>query len=141
VLDNRSGNPQGLCAVFYPVGSSWSDSDVVMYANTAKKVEGQQTVAELMAYDVEQFKRRAPGLAVTALPELKTGDDKQATVRRFQGDEHGNHEAVAYIDEKNTIVMLVLSARTKERFTEALPAFEKLVGAYHFLTTDVRVEK
>ena len=68
------------------------------------------------------------------------GLDSPSTIRHFEGDEHGNFEAVAYIDEKQAIAMLVLSARKKSDFERAYPAFEKLVGSYRFLTSDVKME-
>lgn len=141
ILDNGAGRAQGLCAVLYEKGSSWAAATTVMYANAASKhVDGQRTREELIAYDVEQFRKRAPGLKVTSLPGIETGTGT-ASIRRFEGDEHGNYEAVAYIEEKNTTVMLILSSRTEAGFTMAYPAFEKLVRSYHFLTSDVRIQK
>ncbi len=53
VLDGAAGKKQGLCAVVYEDGRSWKDAAIVMYANTAsKKVEGQETLQELMDFDV-----------------------------------------------------------------------------------------
>jgi hypothetical protein len=141
VLDNGAGRNEGLPVVFYPDGQSWRTSETVMYANTASKsAKGQETLEELMAYDVAQFRKRAPGLSVTVLPDIKA-KEITATVRRFEGDEHGNFEAVAYIDEKQTIIMLVLSARTKEGFDRSYTAFEKLVGSYQFLTSNVTIRE
>ena len=138
VLDNKAGRSQGLHACFYEEGRSWASAETVMYANTAsKRVQGQRTMEELMAYDVAQFRKRAPGLDVTPPVSMKTSTGT-ASVRLFKGDEHVNHEAVAYIDEKHTIVMLVLSARTEAGFRKAYPSFEKLVSTYKFLTANVR---
>ena len=137
VLDNGAGRNEGLPVVFYPEGQGWRTAGTVMYANTASKsVKGQETLEELIAYDISQFGKRAPGLSVTTLPDIMT-KKSTATVRRFEGDEHGNFEAVAYIEEKKTIIMLVMSARTKEGFDRSYAAFEKLVGSYQFLTSNV----
>jgi len=57
-----------------------------------------------MEYDVAQFRLKAPALSVTTLPAVRTRDGV-AIVCGFKGDAFGNHEAVAYIDEKLTIVM------------------------------------
>jgi hypothetical protein len=140
VLDNAAGKSQGLQAVFYREGSDWVSAKGVMYTNAATKGKGPETLQELIDYDVAQFRARAPQLKVTAGHDLATGSGK-AVVRLFEGDEHGNFEAVAYIDEKSTIVMLVLTARTRELFEKEYPSFEKLVGSYEFLTTDVRIQK
>jgi hypothetical protein len=140
VLDNAAGKGQGLQAVFYREGSDWGSAKGVMYTNAAIKGKGQETLQELIDYDVAQFRARAPQLKVTAREDLATGSGK-AVVWQFEGDEHGNFEAVAYIDEKEAIVMLVLTARTRELFDQEYPSFEKLVGSYRFLTADVRTEK
>lgn len=142
VLDNSSGREQGLHAVFYPKDETWASAKTVMYANAASKsVPGQRTIEELMAYDLEQFRRRAPNVSVTPSTAIKTGDDRTAVVRKFEGDQYGNFEAVAYIDEKTVVVLLVLSARTKDGLEKAYPAFEELVRSYQFMTADVRIEK
>jgi len=133
VLDNTSGKGHGLCAVFYKEGESWQSADVVMYANTAsKRVEDHRTLEQLMEYDAAQFKSRAPDIRITSAASIRG-----AAVRHFMPDEYGNHEAVAYIDEEFIVVMLVLSARTKEGFERAYPAFAELVESYQFLTSDV----
>lgn len=140
VLDDVSGKSQGLPAVLYPKGTNWGDATVVMYANTARKsVEGQQTIEELMDYDQGEFQKRAPTLRVTELPAMPTSDSK-VRVLKFSGDEHGNTEAIAYIDGPKAMVMLVMSARNSSDFNDTMPAFRKLVKSYRFLTSDVRAE-
>ena len=139
ILDSESGKSQGLHAVFYETGSDWASAMNVMYTNSARKCEGQRTVEELMAYDLAQFRKHSPTLEVTEPSSIPTRKGT-ALVRRFTGDQHGNYEAVAYIDEEQTIIMLVLSSRTKNGFDEAYPSFEELVKSYQFLTTDVRMK-
>ena len=136
VLDNASGKPQGLPVVFYRQGATWRTTDVVMYANTSAKQEGARTVEELVAYDVAQFRAKSARVKVTELPDIGT-----ARVRRFEGDQYGNHEAVAYIDAGKVIVMLVLSSRTRQSFDDAYPSFEQLVHSYRFLTSNVEIQR
>lgn len=140
VLDNTAGRSQGLHAVLYEEGKSWEKGEAVMYANTAsKRISGQETLRELMAYDLKQFAERAPHLKAKEVASIKA-QTATATVVWFEGDQHGNFEAVAYFDEKHTIVMLVLTARTKQQFDAAYPAFKELVGSYRFLTSNVSQE-
>src|SRR5438046_503756 len=89
VLDNRAEQNNGLHAVFYPVGSTWDQSKVVMYANAASKGEGQETVDELIAYDVGQFRAKSPKLSVVELEPIKTKDGK-AKALKFSGDQFNN---------------------------------------------------
>jgi len=141
ILDNESAADQGIHAVFYPKGSSWSKAPAVMYANAVRKREGTANVQEFINYDLAKFKKRNPKIVMTVGRALKTEDGKTAQVRLFQGDRWGNQEAVAYIDEPAVMVILVLSARSQEAFQKSLPAFERLVASYRFFTDDVKLPK
>jgi hypothetical protein len=142
VLDTRSGVPDGLQAVFYPRGSSWSESPTVMYAAWAsKKKEGVTTLQQIIDKDVAKFKKGNPSIIIIESRPLKTRDGKTALVRLFKGDQWGNSEAVAYVDEKAGVAVLVLNSRNQAAFNKAIPAFEKLVSSYYFYTEDVKLPK
>ena len=147
VLDNTSGKRQGLQVVFYPEGSSWKNGAAVMYANVyQKKNVKEESLEKVIAGDVDEYKKRSAELKVTdAEPILTAGDvrvkDKKAVIKYFTGDENGNHEAVAYIDEGKVVVMLVLTARSKKDFESSLAAFKELVGSYFFLGDKVTFQK
>jgi hypothetical protein len=142
VLDNRSGVPDGLQAVFYPRGSSWSKSPTVMYAAWAsKKKEGVTSIQQIIDKDVAKFKKGNPSIVITESRPLKTKDGKTALVRLFKGDQWGNSEAVAYVDEKAGVAVLVLTSRNQVAFNKAITAFEKLVSSYHFFTEDVKIQE
>ncbi len=141
ILDNESAADQGIHAVFYPKGSSWDKAPAVMYANSVKKHKGAATVQEFINSDFARFKKSNPKIAISEGRPLKTEDGKIAQVRVFKGDQWGNWEAAAYIDEPVAVVILVLSARSQEAFQKSLPAFEKLVGSYRFFTEDVKLPK
>jgi predicted secreted acid phosphatase len=139
VLDNSSGVNQGIYAVFYPKGRSWRESPAVMYVNTASKsVKGNETIEQLIAFDVEQSQERDSLVKVVELPSLLTKDHKTARVREFA---HSNYEAVAYIDEETIITLICLTARTKAQYDGAYPAFEELVASYFFMTKNVSLPK
>ena len=140
VLDTRSGVPDGLHAVFYPRGSSWSESPTVMYATWAsKKKEGVSTVQQMIDKDVANFKKDNPSMVITESLPLKTGDGKMALVRLFRGGQEGNFEAVAYVGEKAGVAVLVMASHNQVAFNKAIPAFEKLVSSYQFYTEDVKL--
>jgi len=137
VLDNQVGRSRGLVAVFYREGQSWRTGDAVMYVNTAVPDSG--TTADpfrVIADDSLRFTKDAPGVRIGLAPSLRTKDGRVAHVRHFSGDPNGNWEAVAYIAEATVTPLLVLTARTRVAFEEALPAFARLVQSYTFLTAD-----
>jgi hypothetical protein len=143
VLDNQSGVDQGLQAVFYPVGKSWTNSPTVMYANVyLKKDQKAENAATVAAKDIADFRKHSGKLNVLDADPLPLGDPandqpRKALVKYFSGDDFGNFEAVAYINESSVVVMLVLSARKEDEFKKALPAFAELVRSYRFLTDKV----
>lgn len=136
VLDNKSGVAQGLWAVFYPVGSSWKDSKVVMYINTASK-SGDSTLDGLIADDLERQRKESPGVHVTPGEPIELQDGTKAKVNHWSGDRWGNHESVAYIEAPTVWVMVVLSSRDEKAYKAALPAFSSLTRTYKFLTSKV----
>ena len=142
VLDDASAKSQGLDAVFYPAGSSWKESAVVMYVGIGRKAGEKDTIDGVIARDIIDFKKAAPGLKVIdaqAIP-LSRGKER-VVVKYFIDTERGTHEAVAYIDESKVVVMLVLSSKTKERFESSLPALKELAASYFFLSDGPTIQK
>ena len=142
VLDNTSGVEQGLHAVFYPTGSSWSDSPVVMYANTAPRdTVKAESLESFIAGDVDEARAKSPHVRAQRAPDLLTANGKHAAVRIFTGDKWGNSEEVAYIPEHQVFVLLTLTSKTPDAFARSTNAFEYLVKSYEFFTEDVELPK
>ena len=71
VLDNVAGG-QEVCAVFYPVGSSWKDSPVVFYVNTKQKSAKVQSAEDAMQDDMAAYHHNgSPHSAAKKVKELK----------------------------------------------------------------------
>ncbi len=139
VLDTESGAQQGIFAVFYPKGSDW-DGPAAMYSNAAAR-EGR-TAESAVERDIQFMRKENPQLQVESGGTITTADGKEAMIRYFSGDSHGNSEAVAYVLEKNVVVNIVLTARNKKAYDSALSAFKQLVGSYKFVTDDPsKIEK
>jgi hypothetical protein len=138
VLDNSRGVSEGLHAVFYPKGTSWKDSRVVMYANTVHKgTATTKSVRSIIADDIAEFKEKAKAPTVTDESPLTTRADKSAVVKGFVDVARNVYEFVAYVDEPRVVVMLVLSADTKQGAAAAMPAFKQLVASYFFISSKV----
>jgi hypothetical protein len=138
VLDNASGVREGLHAVFYPKGSSWGKSEVVMYANVnLKEKEKNDSFEKIIEDDLAGYREHSPNVKVTDAEPLPTATGKKAVVKYFSGDVNGNYEAVAYVDEEKFVVLLVLTSKTKSGFESSLTAFKQLVGSYLFVSDHV----
>jgi len=140
VLDNESGKPDGLDAVFYHEGSSWLNAEMVMYINAASLDNNKDysTLDQFMKYDAENF----ANARIVKGDDIKVGKYGVAKVKYFSyfSKEHENFEAVAYlehdqqksdsVDQGRTAVMFVLSSRSKEGFESSKQAFQSLVKSY-----------
>ncbi len=133
VLDNQSGVNQGLHMTFYPKDQTWRDSPVIMYGrsvplshveNIKKQVEN--TVSNFISKGNPNYKSEEKDI-------ISVSGEKQAKVYHFSGDQWGNHEAVAYVKEIDTINYIVFNSRSKKYFDEYLPSFYKIVASYNNL--------
>lgn len=142
VLDNSSGVDQGLHAVFYPEGESWSTGKAVMYTNVAVlDTAAGETAHAVMERDMRSMKEARPALRTTLLDTLATSEQRRkAVVQRFDFGQDGNQESVAYIDEGHVLVMVVLTARDKRSHDRAVKAFRDLVASYWWLTANVNID-
>lgn len=131
LLDAESGIGNGVPVVFYPEGSSWETAKVVMYANVTVKHDGE-TVDSLVRQDMARFKNDDNSVVISDMQPIAIGK-KQAMVKSFYGKSPENYEAVAYIDEKQHVVFLVLSAKSMHMFESSLPQFSNLVSSYFYM--------
>lgn len=127
VFDSQSGVAQGLHAVIYPAGSSWSAAPAVMYVNLAPLGSGE-TLDSFIAGDMASFKARAAALTVATAAPIALKDGKLAQVRHFAGGASAPVEAIAYTSLGSTVVIYVLSCRDQEAFVRSRPAFDALVS-------------
>ena len=138
VLDNQAGKEQGLVAVFYPKDGSWAESPSVMYTRVQPK--SGKTFAEAIKTDIDYMKKSSPMIVATEQEPIVYGKEKKrAEVRYLSADKNSNCEAVAYMEEKNCIVLVILTARNEEDFKGCFPAFKELVESYVFMTDKVKI--
>jgi hypothetical protein len=141
ILDAKSGLPHGLGTVFYPEGSSWEESRVVMYISTTLKDKTYGTIEKVIGYDTERFVKGHPGIVIKDSPAVMTGDKKRAVVKHYAGEKFGRFDAVGYLDEKKMVILFAMSARDMETFKGNLKAFSALIGSYRWLADEVRIKK
>ena len=139
VVDNRSGVPAGLHAVFYPRGSTWRDSAALMYAHVTTREPGD-TLDSFIADDIDVVRHRSPKVIVKDEPSIATKYGRVAAIRYFSGDSPRNFEAVAYMAEKRVNVVIALTARTQDAFERSLQSFQTLVQSYHFISDEPKNE-
>lgn len=134
MLDAKAGRSDGLPVVFYPIRSSWTDSPVVMYA--VDLPVDSTTLDRFVADNVERVRAGAPEVTIEEGAEVRTRDGLLARVRVFRGP-GSRREAVAFIRERNTFVLVTMTSRDSEAFAEARAAFQSVVASYQQQAEDV----
>jgi hypothetical protein len=128
VFDNQSGVPQGLHAVLYRKGETYENSDSMMYARGSDEDPGHpRTLDQFIAEDLADFRENSPGVHTFDIGSFALKDGTPVRVIGFRGDQWGNVEAVAYVEHGGDFYMLVLTARSQQRFDADLPAFRGFV--------------
>jgi hypothetical protein len=138
IFDNESGRPNGLRVVLYRVGETWDNSPGVMYANGVDAPDDQPVdLDSFVAADLADQRQHSPGLQTFELAPLALPDGTPVRVVGMRGSP-GNVEAIAFLPQPHAVVLLVLSARTQERFDRDLPDFREFVRSYHAMDVQVR---
>lgn len=130
VLDNESAVRQGLHMVFYPKQYTWNNSPVIAYGRTISSKNGQ-TIKSQVEYTINDFRKNgSPNYTGAHQKDIKLSNGELASVYFYSGDKWGNYEAVAYIQEDETINFLVYNSRNIESFNSNLDVFYEMVSSY-----------
>ena len=138
IIDRQVGEQLGTCCVFYPKGSTWGDSTVVMYPSIVKKGPGKQSAREFMESDLAEFRKHDPGMSYEDAEDFPLKLKRVARIRMFYDVNHGSSEAVAYVEEEKIIAVVVVSSKTKKDLKEAIPLLQSALETYTYM--DVRVQ-
>jgi hypothetical protein len=138
-LDDTSGLGSKIRVVLYPMGQKWATAQTVMYVNPIHQDKThRRTMDELIAQDVTAFQKAAPRGKVTVAPPVHTDKGQTAEVRYFAREGREPEEAVAYVMEKDLVMLLVLSSREDGGFHRALPTFRNMVASYQFVAGNIK---
>lgn len=138
VADDSSGMSSKIRVVFYPRGQKWKTAPTVMYVNPIHQdARTVKPLEAMIARDVGDFHKHVPQGKVITAPKIKTRSGQVGEVRYFAPDGTAPLEAVAYMEEKGLVNLLVMSAHDAEGFKSALPAFHDLVFQYRFVAANI----
>lgn len=139
VLDNQAGVSQGIHAVFYPEGGSWSDSKAVMYSRINDKTD--KTLQDVIDADLKHMSQDAPNYKIVDKDPVTCTQGTKAHIKYLSGDKFNTFEAVGYIEEPKKVVTIVLSSRDEANFKSSIDAFYELVKSYFWMTDKVKIEE
>jgi hypothetical protein len=120
-------------AAFAPVGQEFNTAPAVMYAKAVAASPQVRTLSDFMADDLSDFRRQYPGLRVQQGLVTRDGDGHGLATVRLSPAPGGRAQwqTIAYGQEGGDYLVFSLSARDQAAHDAALPAFMRLVGAYH----------
>jgi hypothetical protein len=134
IIDTESAAAAGVGLVFYPVGKSWKNSEVVLYVRGRPKDIDVQTIDQQVDYTLNDFRSNgSPQYRVESSTERAVTSGRTAKVVSYAGDRWGNLEVVGYVAERKTINFLVMNARSKAAFEASLPVFYEILDSYQFI--------
>ena len=139
VVDDTSGLGSKIRVVLYPLGQKWATAQTVMYSNPLHQdPRTRKTFGQLLERDIAAFRKQSPRGKVVSAPPIQNVRKQQAEVRYFSPDGRDPLTAVAYYEEKDLVMLLVLEAKTATGFRDALPAFNGMVASYQFVASGVQ---
>ncbi len=135
-MDTNSAKNNNLPVVYYPTGQTWSNAPAVMYANSSIN-NCHTSFEQFIANDLAEFKSHSPAIVIEDGGTM-TADGKKVIIKRFSGDQYGNSEAVAYLDNTDgAFITITLTSRTRPLFDDALPVFKELVSNFQLVGNSV----
>jgi hypothetical protein len=115
-------------AVLYTNDSTFT-LDGIMIATATKKIEGEETLKNLLTYFAKQDSAFKPPVKIVDSPSIVTRDKKTAIIKhRFDGN--GHQSTTAYIDDRNIVTLITLWRNTEVEFNKSIPAFNEVVESY-----------
>ena len=129
ILDKNAAQGLGTCAIYYPNGETFNGSPVVVYPTTAvPDLQSDKAIESLVERSKKMFAPRAPKLKVIKQKDYKSKHDVTFQIYYFMnGPRPNNFEALAYYPYKNTVILLVYSAQTKENFDKYIKSFNEFM--------------
>jgi hypothetical protein len=123
------------CNALAPDGSTFADAETVIYARAVYKPQAPEspTLEMFIEGDTGQFARSPQKSTVAEVQPLSTADGlalRSFTFFPGSSGGEGNWEQVCYGEEGDFYLVFALSARSREGYQKALPAYKRLVGSY-----------
>jgi hypothetical protein len=130
VGDDTSGRAQNLPLVFYPKTERWHNAVTAFYTSTWL-LKDKETINDVMNADMMKYMQTK--IPVANKPDIKLQDNVVARIREVMGDADGNYEEIAYITQKNFVVLLVMTSRNKKDFYKTQSKFIDVVKSYKLI--------
>jgi hypothetical protein len=117
---------------FVPNGSSFSDSQAVIYARAMFKprIPETKSLNQLIADDRKTFEQDFPGVRIAELSPISDSKGSKFRYLSFTPSGAGSWERVAYSEEDDFYLIFTVSGTSEAALIHAQKEFEKWVSAY-----------
>jgi hypothetical protein len=115
-----------------PDGSAFSNAETVIYASALYKPRMPETISleMLINDDKNKFLSHDPGIVITEVASLETGDGRLFKSYTFFPRKTGNWEQVSYGEEGEFYLIFAISSRTQEGFFKTLEIYKRYISRY-----------
>jgi len=134
--DGKTAQKIGAIFLWLPGVYDFNSAPAVIYSS----VFSGKNVEEAIQSDVKKFLAQSPSLKVKEATSVKTNDGKIIMVKEFinPASKQQPYESVAYIQEGNSVVTVVVSAFVKANYEYILPLYMTMVSSYE--SADIKVK-
>ncbi len=138
-MDTKAGVVRGIPVIFTPFDAPGPDYPTVLYSQIMQR-KGR-SLDELVQGMVNMLKPGAVMADDFVQPTIKLSETRQAIVRKLPAGADGSSELVAFIEEQDWLVLIILAADTDADVARVRPVFEDLVQSYSFGADKVKTEE
>jgi hypothetical protein len=128
----------GARLVLFPKGGSFHESNSVIYINELCKSGCTGATQRSIERTIEDSKEDSPALQVATQSPIRLETGEEAPVRIFTGarDPRQAKEALAFIEHKDALILVVLTTQNTRNWVEDYAAFQQVVSGHRYFACD-----
>ncbi len=130
VLDQHLAAEAEADVVLYPQGTTYQNAASVLTVNATFQGKDFKDLKNLIQQDEEDIRQQNPKFSAQQGPVLQTRYQKPAPLFFYLHLKGGGGEAVAYVEEKDRVMIFTLSSSSEQILREDLPALQETVESY-----------
>ncbi|MFA5073721.1 MAG: helix-turn-helix domain-containing protein [Nitrospirota bacterium] len=145
IADIEAGKDKDIPVFLHPEIYSIEEAPIRMHVEYYDKKEYPtgDFIAQIKTHYEEKYIKLDPPVQILEGKAIRTADNKRARILIMNGGSGNLSEtrskAVAYIEENECHIFLILIATSKKLFTKYFSLFEDFVKSYSFFTDDVKM--
>jgi hypothetical protein len=128
--EHEHGLPKNIQAILTPQAFLLDSSPATVYVRVVPRTPKSPSLKQFIKNDFQNVKKHRPHIQYGTDFTLMTKDHKVAQIRTYFEEPQNLYDAIAYIAEKNSFVIIILQTVSQKAYLRALPTFRNLVTSY-----------